>query len=534
MAHALTRRRLLQAGAASGAALGAGALLPNRLIDQAIAASPACGSLQDIDHVVFLIQENRSFDHYFGSYRGVTGFGDYATNPTLFQQPGYPVAGYGGHLNPWHLDTNSNGECSNDITHSWGPQHRSWDGGAMDGFVREHEAADPANAALTMAYYKRPDLAFYYALADAFTICDHYHCSVIGPTDPNRLYSISGTIDPDGQAGGPLVETLFSTRLQTFGKFTWKTMPEQLEAAGVSWKVYSTPDGNLGDNVLPYFKAYQQNVDLARRALLPTFPGSFEIDCATGRLPAVSWVLAPLINSEHPPAPVEYGQFATATVLKSLVSNPDLWARTALFITWDENGGFFDHVAPPTAPAGTPGEFLTVSPLPAAAEGIAGPIGLGFRVPMLVVSPFSRGGFVASSTFDHTSMLRFLEARFGTPVPNLSAWRRGITGDLTSAFNFAAVDASVPALPKPSLADQRVLGSDCPTKTIGFVAEQTGQGTLATPVLPTNPVPPNSAPSQEAGSAPSPSGPVTCAPTPAPRRHLIADLVKSLLGLLLG
>jgi phospholipase C len=119
-----------------------------------------------------------------------------------------------------------------------------------------------------------------------------------------------------------------------------------------------------------------------------------------------------------------------------------------MFLTYDENGGLFDHVEPPTAPPGTPGEFLTVDPLPALAGGVAGPIGLGPRVPLLVISPFSRGGFVSSDVFDHTSLLRFLETRFGAEVPNLSAWRRATCGDLTSALNFAAPDVSVPRVPK--------------------------------------------------------------------------------------
>src|SRR5439155_24652541 len=110
------------------------------------------------------------------------------------------------------------------------------------------------------------------------------------------------------------------------------------------------------------------------------------------------------------------------------------------------------------------GEYGTVDPLPAEAEDIRGPIRLGFRVPLLIVSPFSRGGFVSSGVFDHTSTLRFLETRFGVPVPNLSAWRRSVTGDLTSAFNFAAPNPSVPSkMPNPSLADQRVIASNCTT-----------------------------------------------------------------------
>jgi phospholipase C len=191
-------------------------------------------------------------------------------------------------------------------------------------------------------------------------------------------------------------------------------------------------------------------------------------------------------------------------VLNSLLQNPPLWNHTALFVTYDENGGFFDHVPPPVAPPKTPGEYLTVSPLPSDASGVAGPIGLGFRVPMLVVSPYSRGGFVCSDTFDHTSILRFLETRFGAEVPNLSAWRRSVTGDLTSAFNFTAPNVLVPTLPKPTLADPRVLASDCPT-------EAPAAGDESFPTVKNYPLPaaPQTMPTQEAGRPKRPSG-ITC------------------------
>ncbi|HWH09488.1 MAG TPA: alkaline phosphatase family protein [Solirubrobacteraceae bacterium] len=508
----LTRRELIRAAGAGAGALGVSGLLADPLVAAALAAAPRCGRLSDIEHVVILVQENRSFDHYFGSYRGVAGFQDPQAPPAVFSQQGYPVAGYGGVLQPFHIDSKNGGECTNDINHSWGPQHTYWDDGRLDGFVSGHVAVDGvATGALAMGYYTRADLEFYYALADAFTICDHYHCSVIGPTDPNRLYTMSASLGADGTSGGPILSTS-TTRLERFGKLSWTTMPEQLEARGVSWKVYSTPDGNFGDNVLPYFKQYQANGTLAAKALLPSFPGTFELDCLLGRLPQVSWVLAPLLLSEHPPTPIEWGQYASAQVLKALTGNPSVWAKTALFITFDENGGFFDHVPPPAAPAGTPGEYLTVSPLPTDASGVAGPIGLGFRVPMLIASPFARGGLVCSDIFDHTSTLRFLESRFGTEVPNLSAWRRSVTGDLTSAFNFAAVDRSVPSLPKPSLADPRVVSAAClvgaPAGLLEDVDATLGQvvGSLA----PAYPIPPNGGiPHQEPGTAPAPSGPVT-------------------------
>ena len=502
----VSRRRFLQAGAAGAAGLAAG--LPRHLVE-ALAAPPQCGSLADVEHIVFLIQENRSFDSYFGTLSGVRGYSDpdvllQADGLPVFAQPGYDVPGYGGHLLPFRFDTvHSTGECTNDITHSWGPQHTAWNGGAMDGFVRAHLADDPVNGPLTMGYYTREDLPFYHALADAFTICDRYHCSVIGPTDPNRLYTMTGTLDPDGKGGGPHLTTL-TNRPPDYFKYTWTTMPEVLQAAGVSWKVYGSADGDYGDNVLFYFKAYEDPT-LAANAFSPTFPGNFEADCAAGTLPQVSWVLAPLVQSEHPPAPVTWGEWATWKVLNALTANPALWAKTALFVTYDENGGFFDHVPPPTAPAGTPREYLTVSPLPADADGVAGPIGLGFRVPMLVVSPFSRGGLVCSDVFDHTSMLKLLEARYGVTAPNISAWRRGTVGDLTSAFDFRTpADASVPALATlslstPSLTDQRVLSECVPNAGVSEIDES------AAPTYPVPP-PPQSMPTQEAGHRGHPSG----------------------------
>src|SRR5438270_8889836 len=354
MNRELTRREVLR----GGAALGAAGVLSNSLIARALANPPSCGSLKDIQHVVILIQENRSFDHYFGSYRGVTGFADPnvellsdGSGLSVFAQPGYPGGYDGGHLYPFHLDSYKNGECTNDIDHSWGPQHTYWDSGKMDGFVTGHIAADgSANGPLTMGYYTRKDLDFYYALADAFTICDRYYCSVIGPTDPNRLYTFSATLDPAGTHGGPILSTS-SSRVERFGTLSWTTMPEQLQARGISWKVYGNPDGNYGDNVLPYFKQYQTNPTLAANGLSPSYPGTFQADVAAGTLPAVSWVLAPLIASEHPSAPEIFGESVAANVLNTLVSSPGVWKRTALFITHDENGGFLDHVPPPTAPA---------------------------------------------------------------------------------------------------------------------------------------------------------------------------------------
>jgi phospholipase C len=429
----------------------------------------------------------------------VRGFGDPdalrlhdGSGLPVFAQPGYPAPGYGGHLYPFRLDPSKGGLCTHDVTHDWGPQHRSWRSGAMDGFVREHlKAEGMQDGPLTMGYYRREDLAYYNALADGFTLCDRYHCSVLGPTDPNQMYAVSGTLDPAGKHGGPLLETL-SNRI---GSYSWTTMPEQLRERGISWKAYASADNYdpTGDMPFPLFKQYHQDAELAAGAFSNDFPSRFQADCASGALPQVSWIWGPITQSEHPPAPTAWGEYTTDQILRALTGNPALWAKTALFVSWDENGGFFDHDPPPTPPRGTAGEWVSVKPLPAAAQGVAGPIGLGFRVPTLVISPFSRGGYLCSDRFDHTSLLRFLERRFGAEVPNLSAWRRSVTGDMTTAFGFGTPpDTSLPALPPTSLADPDIPTGGCPTGPGGIVGAPT----------PPYPVPHNhGVPKQEPGRA---------------------------------
>jgi phospholipase C len=268
---------------------------------------------------------------------------------------------------------------------------------------------------------------------------------------------MTGTIDPDGRHGGPVIDnpTPSSAGDIAQGMFDWQTMPEVLQDKGVSWKVYSQLATN--NNVLAFFSGYTNPTSpLCQNALLPTWPGSFDADVATGTLPQVSWVLAPTSFDEHPPPPMAWGEWVTSRVVSTLVGNPGLWAKTLLVISFDENGGYFDHVAPPTPAPGTAGEYLTLKELPSVAGGIRGPVGLGFRVPALLVPPFTRGGYVCSDVFDHTSMLKFLEIRFGVHIPNISAWRRRTVGDLTTALDVTRPNASLPPLPamEPVLATQ--------------------------------------------------------------------------------
>ena len=526
-----TRRDILKAGAATGGALALGGVSPELL--RAIAATqPTCGSLSDVKNIVIFIQENRSFDHYFGRYKGVRGFDDRtvrlssADDGTAVFKQAYPagaIPGVPDPLLPFHINTTepstSQGECTNDIGHQWADQHAMWNGGRMNNWVNRHLTSNPGGngkfAAITMGYYQGSpardhsgDVDLYWALADNFTICDNYHCSVIGGTDINRLYSMTGTADPDcWDGGGQFLDTKTSTSIQTPGAdlgtgHRWKPYPELLTAAGITWKVYGTPDAHLGDNVLRYFPQYRPvggDPTLTANAFgSNAFPADFAADALTGRLPQVSWVLGSLVDTEHAPAPVEWGQDDAQKIVLALLNSPQ-WPSTALFITYDENGGFFDHVPPPVPSGGAaqhPGEFFNVAKLgPTALTEGAGflnqPVGLGFRVPALVISPFTRnanpggGPLVCSDSFDHTSLLRFVEAVFKVPVPRrhaatktpgLSAWRQANTGDMTSSFNFAAApNTSAPTLPTTNRADPRVL-SECPAPTGTLISASFSSG----------------------------------------------------------
>ena len=214
-----------------------------------------------------------------------------------------------------------------------------------------------------------------------------------------------------------------------------------------------------------------------------------------GNLPQVSWLVGSVLTSDHPPSPSIFGENIVSLLVSALMANQALWAKTVLFVTYDENGGFFDHVAPVTAPPGTLGEFVTAPAVPDPTvignPPITGPIGLGFRVPMLIISPFSRGGFVSSDLFDHTSVLRFLETLFGAEVPNLSVWRRSMVGDLTSALNFKNPDRSIPNLP-PTLPAIPQAIQQC-------IANLAGTTPYTVPTVQT-------APTQESGTANPPSG----------------------------
>ncbi|MDD1017768.1 phospholipase C, phosphocholine-specific [Pseudomonas sp. TNT2022 ID1048] len=485
----LSRRKLLQA-AAIGSFFSSLPLAIRQAL--AIPANNRTGTIMDVEHVVILMQENRSFDHYFGTFPGVRGFSDRFTIPLPGQRTVWEQQGKGRLVMPYHLDSSKgNAQRVSGTPHSWVDAHSAWDNGRMSAWPTHKTAT-------SMGYYREQELPFQFALANTFTLCDAYHCSVHAGTNPNRLFLWTGSNGPSAAKVAAVVNEWDGPGAVNVG-YSWKTYPERLEEQGVSWKVYQHLPDNFGDNPLAGFRQYRAaSVQVGNPAQPPkdfnafvpysdalnavaalykgngnTLPassgsnleaiiGGFRNDVQAGKLPQVSWIVAPAAYSEHPgpSSPVQGGWF-TQEILLALTRNPEVWSKTVLLLTYDENDGFFDHMPSPSAPSqrqdgsfagkstlGFDSELFkhpappgsTQQPLPDG--GVYGP---GPRVPMLVLSPWSRGGWVNSQVFDHTSVLQFLEKRFGVREPNISAWRRAVCGDLTSALNF--VDPNHEPLP---------------------------------------------------------------------------------------
>ena len=441
----------------------AGAAMTAAASTKGATRAPSRGSIADVEHVVILMQENRSFDHYFGTLRGVRGFGDprpmtLPSGAPVWEQRQAAKDG-GAAVRPFRLDTQATGAgCMRGLDHSWKGSHARW---------RDWDVWVPEKGPFTMGYMTRDDLSYYYALADQFTIGDAYHASIHGPTGPNRLYHWTGTsglsvgrtgafnVTNDGVDANPGADMAKDD--PAYAGLGWTPYAARLDAAGVSWKVYQEYD-NFSDNPLAYFAEYrgldregaayararawvpgstEANADASRGEHLVR---AFAADVAADRLPQVSWIVAPFHMCEHPDAPPAYGQALAAALIAALGANPEVWAKTAFILNYDENDGFFDHISPPL-PATLPG--MGASTVPLRGEVHEGePVGLGTRVPLIVVSPWTRGGWVNSQLFDHSSVLRFLERRFGVMEPNISPWRRAVCGDLTSVFDFDVAPAA--------------------------------------------------------------------------------------------
>ena len=524
-----TRREFLKKTALLTGAFGASQLLPES-IQRALAIEPESGSSWlDAQHIVILMQENRSFDHALGTLRGVRGYND----PRAIDLPGG---------NPVWLQTNAAGETyapfrldirntmatwMHSLPHSWANQVGARNDGKHDKWLdwKKNSTPEYATMPLTMGYHSREDLPFYYALADAFTVCDQNFCSSLTGTNPNRLYFWTGTVRAEQHENS---RALVWNDDMDYGTLHYPTFPERLEDLGVSWKCYqnevSIDTGlrgeqdpwlsNFQDNPLEFFAQYniqlhpphidelkRQNKPVDGKSLKDLSPRDqalhrkafdtnrgdphyreledlqykdgeisrsmkapkgdvlhqFRSDVLSGKLPTVSWLSAPENFSDHPSAPW-YGAWYVSEVLDILTQNPETWKKTIFILAYDENDGYFDHIPPFTAAhphkagmgkasAGldTRVDYITLEQekarngFPEKFE-MECSIGLGFRVPLIIASPWSRGGYVNSQVFDHTSTLQLLEKllshKLGKTVaePNISDWRRTVCGDLSSVF----------------------------------------------------------------------------------------------------
>ncbi|WP_396595550.1 phosphocholine-specific phospholipase C [Brevundimonas sp. R86498] len=482
-------------------AAGGLAMTPASAIARALSipADVRTGTVADVQHVVILMQENRSFDHYFGTLAGVRGFGDRFPNPvadvpgranaTAWVQANPRGPDRPAMVSPFALNTVEDFRLMRveGTPHSWPDAQAAWDQGRM--------AAWPlTKTEHAMGYFRAEDIPFQFALAEAFTICDAYHCAMQTGTNSNRLFLWTGTNDPTGTKGGPSLSNSHDALVADGGHpdgYRWTTYPERLLEAGVSWRIYQDMADNFTDNPVAGFQTFRDshggvpgsNPRLAELGLSTRPLEGLREDVLAGTLPQVSWVVAPAAASEHPgPSSPAQGADYTARVIEALTADPAVWARTVLFVMFDENDGFFDHVPPPAPPSregrvpspafgassvDTTGEYhLETTPSEASTERpefVGRPYGLGPRVPMYVVSPWSRGGWVSSEVFDHTSVIRFLETRFGVHEPNISPWRRAVCGDLTGAFDFRTPNAPFPALPQTAALAARA--ADLPGRT---------------------------------------------------------------------
>jgi len=566
---ATSRRDFLKAAALLAGGAGMAGVVPES-VKRAFAIEPEMGSTyMDAKHIVILMQENRSFDHALGTLQGVRGFNDprairQANGNSVFVQTDSEGNSYA----PWRLDIKDTKiTWMGSVPHTRHSQVDAWNEGRHDRWIDAKRSGnkDYRQIPITMGHYTREDLPFYYALADAFTVCDQSYCSAMTSTTPNRCFFYTGTVRDEQNTQSKVF--MRNDEIMIGGQ-TWDTFPERLQEAGVNWKYYQNDLtrtsgltneeeawlSNFGTNVLEAFDAYNVTAypyaspgmleDVERlekqisklqaalvqehdpaaaaklklriandekdretlkkqlakgqgkelyekmtptarslhdaafvtnlndpnyRSLEPlTFEGGtmnvpkgdvlhqFREDVNNGKLPTVSWLSSPEHFSDHPTSPW-YGAWYVSEVMDILTKNPEVWKKTIFILTYDENDGYFDHApsfvaADPKRPAtgkasagiDTGLEYTYVADEirqgVSSEEARTGPIGMGYRVPTIVASPWSRGGWVNSQLFDHTSTLMFLEdfvqKKTGKTIKenNISPWRRAISGDLTSCF----------------------------------------------------------------------------------------------------
>lgn len=352
-----------------------------------------------IRHVIVDLQENRSFDHYYGFAPFVGSYGV----PAGYTQPD----AQGGSMAPHHLTTHDTA----DIDHTWSAMHNEFNGGKMDGFLK-------TNGSNAIGYYNASDLAFYYGLFKTSALCVNYFCSTLGPTWPNRFYLVAGT------SGG-----LTGNDRWGYGIFDWPIILDLLEAAGITWKIYnlgldSVTNGD-SDNVFVFWRRWAQ--DPRTTAL----KADYLQDLAQGRLPQVSFIVPSYSMGldEHPPADITVGMGIQKELITALQKS-SYWASSAYILSYDESGGFFDHVAPPQIDA----------------------YGLGFRVPTWIISPYARPGHLEPTLYEHTSILKFVESVFG--LPTLASINHKFDSSTPGGFTNQAAggkDTGPPAPPRDGL-----------------------------------------------------------------------------------
>ncbi|TMK56066.1 MAG: twin-arginine translocation signal domain-containing protein [Actinobacteria bacterium] len=396
----LNRRTFLKGAGVLGAASLAGPAISK---DWAFAKAPLGTPATPIEHILIDCQENRSFDHYFGYAPFAGTFGP----PAGYAQPD----GNGGSLEPYQFTALS----TPDIGHSWNAVHGEWDAGAMDGFL----TTDGVNA---MGYYTAQELPFYYSLFSDFTLCGNYFCSLLGPTWPNRFYTAAGT------SGGITTNGIWG-----FGVFDYPIILDLLEDAGITWKVYnigwdSVPYGNT-DNVFVFWKRWAK--DQRTRGS----KGGYLNDLRRDRLPQVSFLVPSYARGwdEHPPADVSVGMGIQEELVTALRAS-SAWDTSAYVITYDEHGGYFDHVAPPQLDA----------------------FGLGIRVPTWVISPYAKPGHIEPTVYDHVSTLKFIETVF--ELPTLAATNHLFDVSTPGGGNYEASNGAATGPPAPPRDDREEIG----------------------------------------------------------------------------
>jgi phospholipase C len=366
---------------------------------------------QKIKHIVFFIKENRTFDNYFGTYPGANG----AT--TAIDSEGETI-----------LLQHEQDQVP-DIDHSFEGAKDAYNNGKMDSFnllnganttYKTRRTNPYANNSLTQMY--QSDIPNYWLYAQNFVLGDNMFSSLMGPSFPNHLYTIAaqsgGVIDnpPSDTVGwgcdvpNEQVKVMSSNGSRHLQEacFNFQTLADELDAKGYSWRYYAPPAGGFGYHWSAFDAIKHIRYGKDWQYVVPT--QQFKQDAANGTLPTVSWIVTPSDDSEHPPASVCVGENWTVQMLNSLMRGPD-WSSTAVFLTWDDFGGFYDHVAPQQIDS----------------------YGLGFRVPLLVISPYAKKGYIDHTQYEFSSMLRFAEDTLG--LPTLAKRDKG-ANDMFNAFDF--------------------------------------------------------------------------------------------------